>query len=593
MSYQVIARKYRPQRFEDVVGQEHVTTTLANAIRSGRIAHAYLFCGPRGTGKTTLARIFAKALNCTGGPNPEFDETDPRVKEITEGRSLDVLEIDGASNNGVEQVRELRDTARFAPASSKFKLYIIDEVHMLSTAAFNALLKTLEEPPAHVKFLFATTDPEKVLPTILSRCQRFDLRRIPAKLIVEHLGKIATQEGVQIDEPALHAIARGADGGMRDAQSTLDQLISFCGTTVVEADVLSMFGLAARAQLLELAQAILAGDAGPALGLLDQLARSGKDLGRLLGDLLNHFRNLLIFQVSRGDKSLLEVSEAEMAALVAQASQIETEQLTRVLEVLSYAEGRQRDSASKRIFLEVTLLKAIQAREASSLDAVLKQLRALREGAGPAAAPAIRASVAPAPLTPAPPAPAPASVVAPPPVAPSPSPAQPAAAPAAPAAAPLPVLSGGESAEGIWTNLVAAFAGEPLFRAQLSSGQPQSLVGRKLAVGFPEDDFELLNTSRTTALLAAKLSELGVGDVVVKLVPLKSAAPALELSRPAAAAPRPAPVAKPPEAKPAKPAPLQLNKEEFANDPAIKAALEIFKATLIEVRAPAPAEGAA
>jgi DNA polymerase-3 subunit gamma/tau len=590
MSYQVIARKYRPQRFEDVVGQEHVTTTLANAIRSGRIAHAYLFCGPRGTGKTTLARIFAKALNCTGGPNPEFDETDPRVKEITEGRSLDVLEIDGASNNGVEQVRELRDTARFAPASSKFKLYIIDEVHMLSTAAFNALLKTLEEPPAHVKFLFATTDPEKVLPTILSRCQRFDLRRIPAKLIVEHLGKIAAQEGVQIDEPALHAIARGADGGMRDAQSTLDQLISFCGTTVVEADVLSMFGLAARAQLLELAQAILAGDAGPALGLLDQLARSGKDLGRLLGDLLNHFRNLLIFQVSRGDKSLLEVSEAEMAALVAQASQIETEQLTRVLEVLSYAEGRQRDSASKRIFLEVTLLKAIQAREASSLDAVLKQLRALREGAGPAAAPAIRASAAPAPLTPAPPAPAPASVVAPPTVAPPPSPAPPAAAPTA---APLPALSGGESAEGIWTSLVAAFAGEPLFRAQLSSGQPQSLVGRKLAVGFPEDDFELLNTSRTTALLAAKLSELGVGDVVVKLVPLKSAAPALELSRPAAAAPRPAPVAKPPEAKPAKPAPLQLNKEEFANDPAIKAALEIFKATLIEVRAPAPAEGAA
>jgi DNA polymerase-3 subunit gamma/tau len=342
--------------------------------------------------------------------------------------------------------------------------------------------------------------------------------------------------------------------------------------------------------LLELAQAILAGDAGPALGLLDQLARSGKDLGRLLGDLLNHFRNLLIFQVSRGDKSLLEVSEAEMAALVAQASQIETEQLTRVLEVLSYAEGRQRDSASKRIFLEVTLLKAIQAREASSLDAVLKQLRALREGAGPAAAPAIRASAAPAPLTPAPPAPAPASVVAPPTVAPPPSPAPPAAAPTA---APLPALSGGESAEGIWTSLVAAFAGEPLFRAQLSSGQPQSLVGRKLAIGFPEDDFELLNTSRTTALLAAKLSELGVGDVVVKLVPLKSAAPALELSRPAAAAPRPAPVAKPPEAKPAKPAPLQLNKEEFANDPAIKAALEIFKATLIEVRAPAPAEGAA
>lgn len=203
MSYQVIARKYRPQRFADVVGQEHVTTTLANAIRLGRIAHGYLFCGPRGTGKTTLARIFAKALNCTGGPSAEFDDGDPRVKEITEGRSLDVLEIDGASNNGVDQVRELRDTAKFAPASGKFKIYIIDEVHMLSTAAFNALLKTLEEPPPHVKFLFATTDPEKVLPTILSRCQRFDLRRIPAALIVKHLAWIAEQEKVSIDADAL------------------------------------------------------------------------------------------------------------------------------------------------------------------------------------------------------------------------------------------------------------------------------------------------------------------------------------------------------------------------------------------------------
>lgn len=183
MSYQVIARKYRPQRFGDVVGQEHVTRTLSQAIAQSRIAHAYLFCGPRGTGKTTIARIFAKCLNCTGGPKVDFDDADPRCSEITEGRSLDVMEIDGASNNGVEQVRELRETCKYAPASSKFKIYIIDEVHMLSTAAFNALLKTLEEPPAHVKFLFATTDPEKVLPTILSRCQRFDLRRIPAALI--------------------------------------------------------------------------------------------------------------------------------------------------------------------------------------------------------------------------------------------------------------------------------------------------------------------------------------------------------------------------------------------------------------------------
>src|SRR5207248_3143903 len=276
MSYQVIARKYRPQRFEDVVGQEHVTQTLSNAIAQKRIAHAYLFCGPRGTGKTTIARIFAKCLNCVDGPKVDFDDKDPRCQEITEGRSLDVLEIDGASNNGVEQVRELRETCKYAPASSRFKIYIIDEVHMLSTAAFNALLKTLEEPPAHVKFMFATTDPEKVLPTILSRCQRFDLRRIPAALITRHLAEIAGKEKVKIDDAALYAIARGADGGMRDAESTLDQLISFCGDKIEESDVLSMFGLAAESQILGLSQAILAGEVEKALRLLNALANQGK-----------------------------------------------------------------------------------------------------------------------------------------------------------------------------------------------------------------------------------------------------------------------------------------------------------------------------
>src|SRR5436190_19525116 len=246
MSYQVIARKYRPQRFADVVGQEHVTQTLTHAIEAGRIAHAYLFCGPRGTGKTTIARIFAKCLNCTDGPKADFPEDDPKCVEIAEGRSLDVLEIDGASNRGIEEIRELRETVKYAPASSKFKIYIIDEVHMLTKEAFNALLKTLEEPPAHVKFMFATTEPEKVLPTILSRCQRFDLRRIPVTLIVKHLAHIANLEKVTIEDAALHAIARGAEGGMRDAESALDQLISFCGEKILEADVLSMFGLTAQ-----------------------------------------------------------------------------------------------------------------------------------------------------------------------------------------------------------------------------------------------------------------------------------------------------------------------------------------------------------
>src|SRR5512146_1952504 len=310
MSYQVIARKYRPQRFADVVGQDHVTQTLSHAVEQKRIAHAYLFCGPRGTGKTTIARIFAKCLNCTGGPKVDFDDEDPRCREIAEGRSLDVLEIDAASNRGIDEIRGLRETVKYAPASSKFKIYIIDEVHMLTKEAFNALLKTLEEPPEHVKFMFATTEPEKVLSTILSRCQRFDLRRIPAKLIVQHLAHVAKLEKVKATDAALHAIARGADGAMRDAESTLDQLISFCGDQIEESDVLSMFGLAAQGQLLNLARSILNGEVEPTLRQFNDLAHHGKDLGRLLSDLLNHFRNLLLFQVSRGDLNLLEISEA-------------------------------------------------------------------------------------------------------------------------------------------------------------------------------------------------------------------------------------------------------------------------------------------
>ena len=372
MSYEVFARKYRPQTFDDLVGQAHVSRTLKNAVAQNRLAHAYLFIGPRGIGKTSTARILAKALNCEKGPTVNPDGTCDNCKEIAAGNSLDVLEIDGASNNGVEQVRELRETCKYAPAGSKFKIYIIDEVHMLSTAAFNALLKTLEEPPDHVKFMFATTDPEKVLPTILSRCQRFDLRRIPAALIAKHLTLIAGKEKVNIAPAALYAIARGAEGAMRDAESTLDQLISFCGDKIEEADVLSMFGLTAQGQLLDLARAILDGEVEAALRQLNDLAGHGKDLGRLLSDLLNHFRNLLIYQVSRGDLTMLEVSEAEAAALSEQSKLAGAEAFTRILEVFGDAERRLRDAASKKILIEVALLKAIEARSAISLDTVLK-----------------------------------------------------------------------------------------------------------------------------------------------------------------------------------------------------------------------------
>ncbi len=571
MSYQVLARKYRPQRFADVVGQDHVTQTLSHAIEQSRIAHAYLFCGPRGTGKTTIARIFAKCLNCTGGPKVDFAPDDLRCLEIAEGRSMDVLEIDGASNNGVDQVRELRETAKYAPAAAKFKIYIIDEVHMLSTAAFNALLKTLEEPPAHVKFMFATTDPEKVLPTILSRCQRFDLRRLAAALIVKHLSTIARLEGVRIDDAALDAIARGADGGMRDAESTLDQLISFCGQEIVEADVLSMFGLTARGQILGLARAVLAGQTADVLRELEELARNGKDLGRLLSDLLNHFRNLLIYQVSGGDQRLLEVTEAEWTALRDQSAAITSEALVRLMEILTEGEGRWRDAVSKKILLEVTLLKAIQAREAIGLDAVLRQLHQMRqEEAAPASAPPTAA-----------PPPAVALREAAPPGETT------EALPAQASTPPPPPAQGGDVAT-LWPNLLEAVGRVSTFtRSYLAKAFPVRLDDKHLVIGFdPEfaDQLPLVDNPRNQAILQTKLTELGWPGLKVSFV--QAEAPPTAARPPAPPAP-PAPAAPPRRAASPPPAaaPEKLDPADFKDDPLIKQALELFKGQIVEVRA--------
>jgi DNA polymerase III subunit gamma/tau len=589
MAYQVIARKYRPQRFSDVVGQEHVTQTLAHAIEQKRIAHAFLFCGPRGTGKTTIARIFAKCLNATGGPKVEIDDQDPRCQEIAEGRSLDVLEIDGASNNGVEQVRELRETCKYAPASSRFKIYIIDEVHMLSTAAFNALLKTLEEPPEHVKFMFATTDPEKVLPTILSRCQRFDLRRIPAALISKHLTLIAGKEQVQIEPAALAAIARGAEGAMRDAESTLDQLISFCGAHIHEADVLSMFGLTAQSQLLELSRAVLNGEIERALRELNELAGHGKDLGRLLTDLLNHFRNLLIFQVSGGDLNMLEISEAEAASLAEQSKMASAEGLTRILEVLADAEMRLRDTASKKILLEVTLLKAIEARSAVSLDAVLKHLQALREEKG--------AEVVSLPRPSATPAPEPKPFRAEATIERSVQASGPAAATGAESSPqPVPAPAAVNDLAGLWNSLVeAAGRASPFVRSYLLEAHPVSFTNHVLTIGFDpefEDHLGLVDNVRNHALLQTKLAELGHANAQVKFI--KAVAPpipesAAQPAKATAISPKTAVLTQPAAAVAApakeKTASVPFSQDDFKNDPLIQKALEIFKGQIVEVRA--------
>lgn len=366
--YQVIARKWRPQTFDDVVGQDHVVRTLKNAISRGRIAHAYLFVGPRGTGKTSTARIFAKALNCTGGPKADFDPNDPACLAIAEGSHLDVIEIDGASNNGVDQVRDLRETVRYAPAQGKFKIYIIDEVHMLSAAAFNALLKTLEEPPAHVKFVFATTDPQKVLPTIVSRCQRFDLKPIPNPLIVERLKKIAADEKIKVSDEALACIARLADGGMRDAQSIFDQMISFCGAEISEADVLDVYGLVAAEKINELACALAAADHKKIVSIVDECDAAGRDLVRLLIDLQALVRTAVLDAIAKGGKT-------DQLGCVTMT----TEQLTRMLDALREGEGNVKLGLAEKINFEVTLLKAVEASRARAIDSLIKELAALAE----------------------------------------------------------------------------------------------------------------------------------------------------------------------------------------------------------------------
>ena len=363
MAYQVLARKWRPRTFDEVVGQGTVTRTLKNALASGRIGHAFLLSGARGVGKTTTARILAKALNCSKGEGPTAEPCGEcsSCLEIASGTSLDVQEIDGATHNGVEQVRELRESARYNPARDRFKIWIIDEVHMLSTGAFNALLKTLEEPPPRVKFVFATTEYHKIPDTILSRCQQYDFRLIPARELVAHLRLVADGEGIEVSDDTLARLARTAEGSARDALSLFDQVLSFSGQTVRDEDVSALLGLIDRELLLAASRAVAAGDSLAALELVERLSDYGADYRNFTRELILHFREILLVKVAPGESALVaQLVPEERDRLLPVAAALSEEDLLRIFEVLAKAETDLRLAQDPRVTLEMALLKIVQ-----------------------------------------------------------------------------------------------------------------------------------------------------------------------------------------------------------------------------------------
>jgi DNA polymerase-3 subunit gamma/tau len=386
MSYLVLARKWRPRVFDDVVGQEHVTRTLQNAIKQDRVAHALLFTGSRGVGKTSCARILAKAMNCERGPTTDPCGQCPACVEITGGTSTDVFEIDGASNNSVDQIREIRESVKFVPSRGKRKMYIIDEVHMLTTAAFNALLKTLEEPPSHVLFVFATTEPHKIPETILSRCQRFDFKRIPEKKIVDAITRIASKEGVRVEPAALHHIAREAEGGMRDSLSLLDQVIAFCGTEITEVQVREVLGIADRRILSDLTAAILEGNSQRALLLVEDLFHFGIDLQKFAGELVKHLRDLIVIKVCAEPGRLVDLPDSEVAQMAELVRDQPSARLQRLFSAMMQGADEIGRSPFPKLALEMVLLRLCEQGATLPLGEVLQGLARLEarlaEGGG-------------------------------------------------------------------------------------------------------------------------------------------------------------------------------------------------------------------
>ncbi len=380
MSYVVIARRYRPQTFEEIIGQEHVSKTLANAIANGRIAHAYIFSGPRGVGKTTTARIFAKAVNCEKGPTPTPCNTCPSCVAITKGNSLDVYEIDGASNRGIDEIRNLREKIRFAPSMGKYRVYIIDEVHMLTKEAFNALLKTLEEPPEHVIFIFATTEIHRVPATILSRCQRFDFRRMPIKTIMNHLRQICQAENIRIEEDALLQIAKKADGSMRDSQSILDQLISYSGNEIKFENVAQALGVIHQDEFFNLTEYIRNSDVKNIILATNKIFQTGYDLNEFLLGLEEHFRNILVLKAT-GSVNLIDTSEVYLERYKKLLNAFTENDLIAYLKSLAETINQVKSSQQPQLKFELGLIKLAKMPKSAQIEQILEDLSALKKKA--------------------------------------------------------------------------------------------------------------------------------------------------------------------------------------------------------------------
>ena len=377
--HKALYRVYRPKNFSDVIGQEHIVRTLKNQIENNNVGHAYLFCGTRGTGKTSTAKIFSRAVNCTNLHNDEPCNECENCREILQDKTMDVVEIDAASNNSVDDIRELRENVKYSPAKAKYKVYIIDEVHMLSQGAFNALLKTLEEPPSYVIFILATTEPHKIPATILSRCQRFDFKRVTVKDISSRMRYICEKEGIEADEKALNLIARNSQGALRDALSILDQCISFEGNKISYNDVIELLGSVNIEQLFDLAESVIKEDTRKSLQILNDFIIWGKDVRNLVNDLIDHFRNLMVCKISNDLDEIISLPEETIDLLKQQAETIDINNLIRILNILSETQDGMKISSNPRVLMEVTMMKIAQPMFDESKEALIKRIENLEQ----------------------------------------------------------------------------------------------------------------------------------------------------------------------------------------------------------------------